>query len=244
MKAPIRASLTEIAARDTILDALNSFDNEEKLINLGLFIDPRLMSRLLFLDFIYKKIIPVQGIVMDIGTRWGQTAVVFETLRAVYEPYNYQRKIVAFDTFTGFAGASELDGPMSGVDGAASTTPEYKQKLESLLQAHELLHPINHVKKHEVIAGDVVASLPQYIDNNPETIVSLAYFDLDIYRPTVIALEAIKDRLTIGSILVFDELNYSSSPGETLAVMEVLGLRNVAIQRFPYCSKVSYVEIK
>jgi hypothetical protein len=243
MDAPVRTSPIEADARNTILNALNQFNNSDKLMNLGLFIEPRLMSRLLFLDFIYKKILPIQGVILDIGTRWGQTATVFETLRAIYEPYNYQRKIVAFDTFTGFSGSSEYDGVLKNVDGECSTTVEYQQQLELLLQAHEDLHPINHVKKHQVVSGDVITSLPRYIQNNPETIISLAYFDLDLYKPTLSALETIKDRLTIGSVLVFDELNYSGAPGETLAVMQAIGLRNVSIKRFPYCSRVSYMEI-
>ena len=37
-------------------------------------------------------------------------------------------------------------------------------------------------------------------------------------------LELIKPRLTKGTVLGFDELNDPDSPGETLAVMETLGL--------------------
>jgi hypothetical protein len=133
---------------------------------------------------------------------------------------------------------------MADVNGKYTQPDNYQATLETLLAAHESLHPLNHIKKFEIVAGDVSTTVPNYIDQNPETIVSLAYFDLDIYKPTVDALQAIKDRLTIGSILVFDELNCPGAPGETLALKEVFGLNNVAIQRFPYCSRVSYIEIK
>jgi len=47
-----------------------------------------------------------------------------------------------------------------------------------------------------------------------------------------------------GSIIVFDELNAELYPGETLAVEEVIGLKNLKIQRFEFDSYVSYVIIR
>ena len=38
----------------------------------------------------------------------------------------------------------------------------------------------------------------------------------------------------------FDELNDPDSPGETLALMEVIGLNNISLKRFKYTSRVSY----
>ena len=40
-------------------------------------------------------------------------------------------------------------------------------------------------------------------------------------------------RLTKGSLLVFDELNSSTFPGETRALAEVVGLGNLRLQRNP-----------
>ena len=36
-----------------------------------------------------------------------------------------------------------------------------------------------------------------------------------------------------GAVIVFDELNHSDYPGETMAVMEVLGIRNLELKRVP-----------
>ena len=72
---------------------------------------------------------------------------------------------------------------------------------------------------------------------------ALAYFDLDLYEPTKKCIELLKPRLTKGSVLGFDELNEEATPGETLALMETLGLRNVALRRLPYTSRSSYCVI-
>jgi hypothetical protein len=67
---------------------------------------------------------------------------------------------------------------------------------------------------------------------------------MDLYQPTKSALEAIRDRLTKGSVVAFDELNMGEYPGETLAVMEVLGLRNLRLVRSPIVPFPSYAIIE
>ena len=79
---------------------------------------------------------------------------------------------------------------------------------------------------------------------HPETIVALAYFDFDIYQPTKTCLEAIKGRLTKGSVVAFDELNCPEFPGETLALKEVFGLDKYAIRRNPLNPLCSYIVIE
>ena len=79
------------------------------LQNLGLFLSSKNLSRILFMDHIYKKIVDVHGIVIEFGTRWGQNAAVFSALRGIYEPFNRIRKIVGFDTFTGLSIFSSIN---------------------------------------------------------------------------------------------------------------------------------------
>ncbi len=61
--------------------------DDQLLSNLGLFLNSKNLSRILFIDFIYKNIIDVQGIVMEFGVRWGQNLSLFSALRGIYEPY-------------------------------------------------------------------------------------------------------------------------------------------------------------
>ena len=75
---------------------------DQILSNLGLFINSKTLSRMLFMDHLYKQVVNVMGSVFEFGTRWGPNAAQFVALRGIYEPFNRHRKIVAFDTFTGF----------------------------------------------------------------------------------------------------------------------------------------------
>lgn len=211
------------------------------LSNLGLFLDSKIISRILFFDFLYRQIIEVQGVVMEFGTRWGQNLALFSALRGIYEPFNRHRKIIGFDTFTGFPSIAPQDGTSEMMKpGQLAVGEHYDQYLGDLLALHEGLNPLGHIKKHSLRKGDATEELPIYLKEAPETMVALAYFDFDLYEPTKKCLELIKPRLTKGSIVGFDELNDPDSPGETLALMEVFGLNNVAVKRFAKTSRVSY----
>ncbi len=238
------ANSSEQAARQQMGDLLfqNPIPQDQLLSNLGLFLESKHLARLLFMDFLYRQIIAVQGVVMEFGVRWGQNLALFSALRGIYEPFNRHRKIVGFDTFSGFPSIHEKDGKSNMmVNGQLAVSPHYAESLQELLSLHETLNPINHIKKHELCIGDVVEELPRYLARCPETIVAMAYFDLDLYEPTVKCLELLRPRMTKGTILGFDELNDPDSPGETLALMEVFGLNHLKIQRFPFASRVSYV---
>ncbi len=215
---------------------------DELLGNLGLFLTPQTLSRILFMDFLYRKSIEVQGIIMEFGCRWGQNLALWSSLRGIYEPYNRLRKVVGFDSFEGFLGASEADGTHPGVVAHNyGVTPGYEAYLEEILKKQEMESPPSQARKHELRKGDVRETVGQYFKENPETIIALAYFDMDLYEPTLSCLRAIQDRITCGTVLGFDELNEHAFPGETLAVQEALGLRRISVKRYPHYVRGSYV---
>jgi hypothetical protein len=129
------------------------------------------------------------------------------------------------------------------VDGSFSVSKDYEIYLEKLLSLGDSLNPIPHLKKFELVKGDALKTVSEYFRRHPETIVSLAIFDFDIYQPTKAALETVKPHLMKGSVLVFDELCDDIFPGETLALAEVLGLNNVRVQRMPMTARISYLEV-
>ncbi len=209
---------------------------EERLGNLGLYLDRPSLGRVLQMHSLYQKILGKPGVIMEFGVRWGQNMALFTTLRNIYEPHNYGRKVVGFDTFSGLAGVQDADGK-AGVahDGAYSVSQGYETHLESVLLAHEQLSPRPHLRRFELVKGDVRETLPDYLARLPETLVALAYFDLDIYEPTKACLEALRPHLFRGSVLAFDELGLAEFPGETRAVREVLGLGALELHRDPTC---------
>ena len=214
------------------------------LSNLGLFINSKNLSRILFMDYLYRKIIDVQGVIMEFGVRWGQNMSLFSALRGIYEPFNRHRKIIGFDTFEGFPNIHDKDGQSEMMKkGQLALTDNYDIYLSKILEAQEKDNPLCHIKKFELCKGDGTKQINNYLERCPETIIALAYFDFDLYEPTKECLMAIKPRLVKGSILGFDELNDPDSPGETLALLETFGLHNIRLKKYPFASRVSYFEM-
>ena len=69
--------------------------------------------------------------------------------------------------------------------------------------------------------------------DNPETVVALAYFDMDVYKPTKECLELLKPHLTKGSIIAFDELLHPQFPGETRALKDTFNISDIYLQKLP-----------
>lgn len=213
-----------------------SIPDAELTGNLGLYIERMHLSRILLMHNLYSQIINIPGVILELGVRWGQNMALFNAFRGMYEPYNYTRRIVGFDTFSGFPGVSVEDsGSRSNSSQTAAgdytVTEGWKMNLETILSHHESLSPLPHIKKWELVEGDVTQTFQNYLDHRKELVVAMAYFDFDIYSPTKHCLERLIPRLTKGSIVVFDELNCPEFPGETIAVREVLGTHKIQLRR-------------
>ncbi|KJU81362.1 dTDP-6-deoxy-L-hexose 3-O-methyltransferase [Candidatus Magnetobacterium bavaricum] len=242
-----QTSQSEQSSSSELLTLFNTkpIPDNEVIINLGLFLRRQELSRILFMNDIYRHIIDVNGIIVEFGVRWGQNLALFQALRGMYEPYNYLRKIVGFDSFEGFMSLDEKDGTAENIfERAYSVNKGYESYLQSILDCHEKESPLAHINKHELVKGDATETIDHYLQTNPETIIALAYFDFDIYKPTIKCLRAIKSHLTKGSVVGFDELNTHEFPGETVAFKEVFGLDAYKIRRSPYNPAPSYIIIE
>ncbi len=234
----------ELSNREQLFNLFenNPLPKEELLSNLGLFIKRQDLSRILFMNELYQKQLGVHGSIFEFGVRWGQNLALLESLRGTYEPFNYNRKIVGFDTFEGFPSVDKKDGENEIIkEGSYSVTPNYEEYLQKLLRCLENENPISHIPTTDLVKGDATKTIHEYLKKHPETILSMVYFDFDIYKPTKECLQAIKPHLTKGAVVGFDELNFHAFPGETLALKEVFGLSTVSLQRSQFGVHQSYI---
>jgi len=191
------------------------------------------LSRILYLNQLYQMNVNIPGVICEFGVKWGTTTAQLINLRGIYEPYNHSRKIFGFDTYEGHAVIDKKDGEMPKV-GDFSTYDGYEITLDKILSLQESFNPLSQIKKFELIKGDASETIDVWLLNNPHAIVSMAIFDMDVYAPTKNVLAKIISRFTKGSVLVFDELNCEKYPGETQAIVEVIGLNNLSLRRFPH----------
>tara|TARA_B100000780_G_scaffold235712_1_gene176390 strand:+ start:1775 stop:2551 length:777 start_codon:yes stop_codon:yes gene_type:complete len=229
--------------RDTkksLYDLLNNTDIDgiRKLDNLALFFDPKYLSRILFFNEIYKKILDVPGYIIELGCQYGSSSATFQSLRDIYEPFNRTRKIFSFDTFTGLKGVTKKDSNLKG--GEFSTIKNYEKTLEEILTLKENFSALPHYNRMGIYKGDVNVTFDKFTKDNPEALLSLVFFDMDIYKPTTQILKKMQKFITKGTVIVFDEICDELSPGETLAFREIIGSKNVRLKRWQYNSRLSY----
>lgn len=218
-----KTSITQKENREKLFDLYRTspIPDEELLINAGLYMRSSALSKILFLNEAYELIKAIPGNIMVFGTWWGQDVTVLYNLRAVHEPYNFTRKVVGFDTFTGYPKPAENDKISDTIkEGAYTTSDSYIKHLEELLTYHERENIMAHIKKFELVEGDILKSLPQYLSSNSHELISLTYIDVALYEPTKVILELCVPHMVKGSVIVFDELNAAEYPGETLALKE------------------------
>ena len=239
------ATKTEVDTRTELMRLLaeTPVPRGELVHNLGLYLTRQTLSRILYMADLYRQVVEVHGVVMEFGVRWGQNLALFSAMRGIHEPFNYNRKIIGFDTFEGFPGIEPEDGERVS-PGDYTVSEGYERHLERVLDIHESLSPVPQVKKYELVKGDATVTIDNYFKQNPETLVALAYFDMDLYRPTKVCLEAILPRMVKGGVIAFDELNCPLFPGETTAVLETLGVQRYTLRRSPLNPLCSYMRIE
>ena len=122
---------------------------------------------------------------MEFGTWWGQNLVLYENLRSIYEPFNYDRRVIGFDTFEGYENISDKDQRSDIIkEGGYTVSQDYDEYLRELLNYHERENVLFYNNKHTVVKGDATETLDAFLTENPYTMVALAYFDMALYEPT------------------------------------------------------------
>ena len=215
-----------------ILDRLINLNLSSKQISM-LTISRMETTRILYYNKIYQHILNKPGVIMEFGVQYGEALLTLIKLRGIYEPYNLLREIIGFDTFEGFTSNLTKEEKKNNWKKGDYGVPEnFESLLDELLKLEESNSPINWIRKSKLIKGDATETIEKYLKDNPHTVIGMAIFDMDVYKPTKKVLEIIKPRLFRGSILVFDELNQRSFPGETLAIMDTIGLNNLKFSSF------------
>ena len=117
------------------------------------------------------------------------------------------------------------------------------EELLALIAEYDRDRFLGNIPKVELIKGDITLTAPAFIESHPHLLVSLLFIDCDLFEPTKAALETFLPRMPKGTILAFDELDNPLWPGETLAALEKVGLRNLELRRFAFDPYVSYARL-
>ena len=74
--------------------------------------------------------------------------------------------------------------------------------------------------------------------------IALLFLDFDLYEPTKKAIDLFLPRMPKGAVIVFDELDHPDWPGETLALIEAIGIWKLRIERFSWEPTLGYAVLE
>lgn len=215
--------------------------NIEKLQNFAKYVPVQDLRKFLCRYEIFMKILPIHGSIFECGVLFGGGLMTWAALSEIFEPLNHLRNIVGFDTFSGFVSFAEEDKTMTAAHGKiGGLAIDAYDDIARAIELYDQNRFLSHIAKVKLVRGDIAETAPAFLQDNPHVVISLLWLDFDTYEPTLAALSHFVPRMPKGSIVVFDELNHEVWPGETVAVIQSLGLNNIKVERFPWGSTVSY----
>lgn len=230
---PANAAVFE-SSRDSIEDRLATFPK---------YVRRQQLKRFLTMYELYKLILPVKGSIVECGVFRGFGFMSWFKLSTILEPENLTRRVYGFDTFEGFPSVADEDIYLDSITRVGGLASDSESELNQLIDIADRDRFLGHIPKAQLVKGDISQTAPKFIEENQHLMVSLLFIDCDLFEPTVAALRNFVPRMPKGAIVAFDELDNPQWPGETLAVMEELGLNSLELKRFHDDPYISYARI-
>lgn len=190
------------------------------------FSSPSRMHKLLAQYELYKQIVGLPGHVLEFGVYKAVSLIRLASFRQLLE-VEHSRKIIGFDIFGRF--------PSYGV--SLGSDKEFIERFEREggdgLSATDVLLTLKRkgFSNIELVQGDVMKTLPRYLEERPELRVAYLHLDLDVKEPTDLVLELAYDRVVRGGLIVLDD--YGTVAGETIAVDTFARRMNLKIEKLP-----------
>ncbi len=225
------------------------YDMSLKLANFEKYISRQSMARFMARHELFKKSMNIKGSIIECGVHHGGGVMAWAKMSAALEPVAFNRRIFGFDTFEGFPSVHDKDKGDQDypelTEGAFTSHDNILDELNECIAEFDDNRFIQQYDKIQLIKGDATKTIPEFVKENQQLVVSLLYLDFDLYEPTKVALEHLLPRMPKGAILAFDEINNDHWPGETMAMLEAFGgsLNDIKIEKFYFEPNIAYIQL-
>jgi hypothetical protein len=196
--------------------------------------DPSRFSKFItHLEF-FKQTATVRGEIVEFGIFKGNSFFRWIKFRDLLEQTN-SRKVIGFDIFGDFPDA-HFDEDKAKRDAFVAETNGGKSI--SFEEINELLDQQGLRKNVDIVKGDILVTLEDYLEKNPHLRISLLHIDVDLYEPSKYILEKLYHKVTKGGIIIFDD--YGAFAGTNKAVDDFFP-NGIEVKKLPYSHAISYI---
>lgn len=163
------------------------------------------------------------GFIVECGVYRGAFFFSFGKFLEIFCMGDKGRKCIGFDNFRGFTGLLPEDGPVANSaskrDGGWSAQ-SFRDEFLELLEIANTDAFAPWADRMQLVEGDVLSTIPSYVADHPGLRISLLHLDIDLYKPTKVALEHFYPRVVPGGLVVLDEYALKDWNGESQALEE------------------------
>lgn len=178
---------------------------------------------------VYKSILALPGEVAEFGTYKAASLIRLATFREIAESAP-SRRIVAFDAFGRFPPLQET---ASDDDVAFVERFEDEGGVGLSVDETEVALAAKGFTNVELVAGDISATLPEYVQAHPDLRLALVHVDVDLHAVTRLVLDVTAPLLVPSGAFMLDD--YGKVGGATRAIDEfLLDNPSFALSRTPY----------
>lgn len=181
----------------------------------------QLLTRFLAYYELFKLIQTKPGWVVECGIYRGFSFFALGKFLEIFCMGDKTRKLLGFDSFSGFSALHKEDGPadpcVTRIIGGTNPA-DFRDEFFELLKLNNLDCFASWAERFQVVEGDVLETIPEYVRKFPGLRISLLHIDIDLYEPVSVALEHLYPLVVPGGIVVMDEYAHRDWPGESAAL--------------------------
>jgi hypothetical protein len=219
------------------IENLNSYLNQFKdcvsnpeiiLYNFTRFVRSQEITKLMVFNELFKKIINIQGSIIEFGVHNGNNLFTLGHLSEILEHRNYSRQIIGVDPLKDY---SLPNGKIIGYDD--------ENKLIKSIDLFNRACIFNQFSKIRLIKKSFIKGCSDILKKD-DIICSMLLMHIGLYKEEKYILRNLYNRIPKGGVIVFGSINSEDTPQCTKALVETIGL-NHEICRFDFATKYSYL---
>jgi hypothetical protein len=189
---------------------------------------------------IFKLAADRPGHIVELGVFHGESFFHWARLVEALNMGERETRVIGFDSFSGFTSIHERDktalnqqeqGPLAIRAGGFNAGERAFQRVSELAEIFEADHFVPQKKRLEIVKGDIVQTVPDYVKRNPGLRIALLHLDCDLYEPTLTGLKHLYPLVVPGGVVILDEYGQSKFSGESAAFDEYFGNRRPALHK-------------
>ncbi len=202
------------------------------------FMRRREMARICSHYELFKLVEHLPGSIVELGVFLGGGFFTWSKLMETFCPGDRGRKVYGFEGLKGYEDFRAEDGPgrnwVNRLIGRMAPTEAY---LDGMVELHNKDNFLRGVERCRLIKGDILETVPAFAKNNLGTRISLLYFDVNLYAPTLVGLRHFMPLMVPGGVVAFNAYGVPPWEGEAKAIEDYfseVGRKVPQMRKFPF----------